>query len=60
MNRSDLRPGDLVFFYSGPSHVGIYVGDNKMVHAPKPGRSVEVVNMANYWDGQYTGARRVA
>nr|WP_269082858.1 hypothetical protein [Allosalinactinospora lopnorensis] len=40
--------------------MGIYVGDNKMVHAPKPGRSVEVVNMANYWDGQYTGARRVA
>jgi cell wall-associated NlpC family hydrolase len=36
----DLRPGDLVFFYDDISHVGIYIGDGMMIHAPKPGASV--------------------
>ncbi|MGW4030137.1 NlpC/P60 family protein [Streptomyces sp. NPDC004838] len=36
----DLRPGDLVFFYDDISHVGIYVGGGKMIHAPKPGANV--------------------
>jgi len=36
----DLQPGDLVFFYDDISHVGMYLGDGKMVHAPKPGASV--------------------
>ncbi|MGA5268790.1 NlpC/P60 family protein [Streptomyces lydicamycinicus] len=36
----DLQPGDLVFFYDDISHVGMYMGDGKMVHAPKPGASV--------------------
>lgn len=40
--RADLRPGDLVFFYSDVSHVGIYIGDGKMIHAPKPGDVVKV------------------
>ncbi|MFF0566752.1 NlpC/P60 family protein [Streptomyces sp. NPDC004041] len=37
---SDLRPGDLVFFYDDISHVGIYKGDGMMIHAPKPGANV--------------------
>ncbi|MEU6704247.1 C40 family peptidase [Streptomyces wuyuanensis] len=37
---ADLLPGDLVFFYDDISHVGIYVGDGKMIHAPKPGANV--------------------
>ncbi|MFG3346768.1 NlpC/P60 family protein [Streptomyces sp. NPDC048018] len=36
----DLLPGDLVFFYDDISHVGIYIGDGKMIHAPKPGAYV--------------------
>ena len=42
---SDLAPGDLVFFGSPIYHVGIYVGDGLMVHAPKPGDSVKVAKM---------------
>ncbi|GGV57653.1 glycoside hydrolase [Streptomyces longisporoflavus] len=37
---ADAKPGDLVFFYDDISHVGIYVGDGKMIHAPKPGANV--------------------
>ncbi|WP_369376920.1 NlpC/P60 family protein [Streptomyces sp. cg36] len=37
---ADLRPGDLVFFYDDISHVGVYVGDGMMIHAPKPGAYV--------------------
>ncbi|MEU3353362.1 NlpC/P60 family protein [Streptomyces sp. NPDC037389] len=40
--RDRLAPGDLVFFYSGISHVGLYVGDGKMIHAPHPGAPVRV------------------
>ncbi len=42
VSRSQLAPGDLVFFYSGVSHVGIYIGDGKMIHAPRPGAPVRV------------------
>ncbi|MEU3072499.1 C40 family peptidase, partial [Streptomyces laurentii] len=37
---ADLQPGDLVFFYDDISHVGIYIGGGKMIHAPKPGAYV--------------------
>lgn len=40
--RSELQPGDLVFFYSPVSHVGLYIGNGKMVHAPNPSRRVEI------------------
>ncbi|WP_448616261.1 C40 family peptidase [Modestobacter sp. URMC 112] len=40
--RGDLQPGDLVFFYSPVSHVGIYVGGGQMVHAPTAGDVVKV------------------
>ena len=39
---SQAKPGDLVFFYDDVSHVGIYIGDGKMIHAPKPGANVRV------------------
>lgn len=38
--KSDLRPGDIVAFYSGASHVGIYAGNGQVVHAPTSGSSV--------------------
>ncbi len=40
--RSQLAPGDLVFFYSGISHVGLYIGGGNMIHAPRPGAPVRV------------------
>ncbi|MGH3423684.1 MAG: NlpC/P60 family protein [Nocardioidaceae bacterium] len=43
VSRSSMSPGDLVFYYSPVSHVGIYLGNGKLVHAPHPGSSVEVV-----------------
>ncbi|RJL32663.1 NlpC/P60 family protein [Bailinhaonella thermotolerans] len=55
--RSQLRPGDLVFFYSDLHHVGLYLGDGTMVHAPSSGRRVEVVTIATR---PYAGAVRVA
>ena len=36
----DAQPGDLVFFHDDSSHVGVYVGDGMMIHAPKPGTYV--------------------
>jgi cell wall-associated NlpC family hydrolase len=42
VSRADARAGDLVFFYSGLSHVGLYLGNNQMVHAPRAGKPVQV------------------
>ncbi|MCI3221058.1 C40 family peptidase [Streptomyces sp. NP-1717] len=42
VSRSQLAPGDLVFFYSGISHVGLYVGGGQMIHAPRPGAGVRL------------------
>lgn len=42
VSRSQLQPGDLVFFYSPISHVGIYIGNGLMIHAPRPGYSVGI------------------
>ncbi|MFI0940475.1 NlpC/P60 family protein [Streptomyces sp. NPDC021020] len=42
ISRDQLQPGDLVFFYSGVSHVGIYIGGGKMIHAPHPGSTVRI------------------
>ena len=55
--RADLQPGDLVFFYRPVSHVGIYIGNGQMVHAPVPGEDVLVTSVDK---GGYVGARRVA
>jgi cell wall-associated NlpC family hydrolase len=63
INRSELKPGDLVFFNTMKrtfSHVGIYVGDGKFIHAPRPGKSVRVDDMREaYWQKRFNGARRV-
>jgi peptidoglycan DL-endopeptidase CwlO len=45
VSESDLQPGDLVFYYSPISHVGMYVGGGRIVHAPHPGSSVEIVGL---------------
>ena len=64
IDKNDLQPGDLVFFNTMKrafSHVGIYVGDGKFIHSPKPGAEVRVENMTlAYWKGRFDGARRVA
>ncbi|WP_017596225.1 C40 family peptidase [Nocardiopsis potens] len=60
VKRSRLRKGDMVFFYSGPSHVGIALGDGRMVHAPSSGKKIQVVRMADYFDAHFTGARRIS
>ncbi len=54
--RADLQPGDLVFFYTPISHVGIYIGNGQMVHASVPGRPVAVTSVDK---GGYVSARRV-
>ncbi|MGY2077048.1 C40 family peptidase [Blastococcus sp. SYSU DS0828] len=58
VSRDQLRPGDLVFFYSPVSHVGIYIGDGQMVHAPTSGDVVKVASIDSM--GGYSGARRIA
>ncbi|MFE9563480.1 NlpC/P60 family protein [Streptomyces sp. NPDC006487] len=42
VSRDRLAPGDLVFFYSGVTHVGMYIGNGQMIHAPRPGSTVRV------------------
>jgi cell wall-associated NlpC family hydrolase len=60
VSRSALIPGDLVFFGRPISHVGIYVGKSRMVHAPRPGARVQVATFGA-WFGRkpYVGARRL-
>jgi cell wall-associated NlpC family hydrolase len=62
VKRDDLQPGDLVFFNTLRrtfSHVGIYLGDGKFIHSPKPGGEVRVEDMGvSYWTKRFTGARR--
>jgi len=61
---AELEPGDLVFYNTRNrkySHVGLYLGDGRFVHAPKPGAAVRVERMsASYWTRRYNGARRIA
>ena len=63
IDRSELKPGDLVFFNTMRrtfSHVGIYVGEGRFIHSPKPGAEVRVENMSvSYWANRFDGARRV-
>lgn len=54
--KSDLQPGDLVFYYSPVSHVGLYIGNGKIVHAANPRSGVKVVSLDSM---SYSGARRV-
>ncbi|MFR9794426.1 NlpC/P60 family protein [Streptomyces sp. MS06] len=57
VSRSELRPGDLVFFYSGISHVGLYIGNGQMIHAPNPSAPVRVAPIDEM---PFAGATRVA
>ncbi|MGY1833286.1 C40 family peptidase [Geodermatophilus sp. SYSU D01180] len=57
VSRANLQPGDLVFFYSPVSHVGIYIGNGQMVHAPTSGDVVKVASIDAM--GGYAGARRI-
>jgi cell wall-associated NlpC family hydrolase len=63
IEKQDLQPGDLVFFNTMKrafSHVGIYVGEGKFIHSPKPGAEVRVEDMGvAYWARRFDGARRV-
>ncbi len=62
IEKEELKPGDLVFFNTLKrkfSHVGIYLGDDRFIHSPRKGRSVEIVNMnQKYWQSRFNGARR--
>lgn len=58
---SELKPGDLVFFNTrrfAYSHVGIYLGDNRFIHAPNKGSEVEIAQIDAYWKKHFNGARR--
>jgi cell wall-associated NlpC family hydrolase len=63
IDKADLKPGDLVFFNTLRrtfSHVGIYVGEGRFIHSPKPGAEVRVESMKiDYWASRFDGARRV-
>ena len=63
IDKQELQPGDLVFFNTmrrAFSHVGIYIGDNKFIHSPRPGAQVRVEDMGlSYWTKRFDGARRV-
>ena len=63
VDRAELKPGDLVFYKTLRktfSHVGIYLGNNRFIHAPSAGGSVRVDDMSeSYWAARFNGARRV-
>lgn len=63
VGQDELRPGDLVFFNTmrkAFSHVGIYLGDNQFVHAPRSGGRVRIEDLRDgYWIKRFNGARRV-
>jgi cell wall-associated NlpC family hydrolase len=57
VSRDQLQPGDLVFFYSPVSHVGMYIGNGQMVHASTSGQPVKVASLDSM--GSYNSARRI-
>jgi len=63
VSKDKLQPGDLVFFNTRRfqfSHVGLYIGDNRFIHAPSSGGAVQVVSLDNiYWQKAFNGARRI-
>lgn len=63
IEKRDLQPGDLVFFNTRKqpfSHVGLYLGEGRFLHAPSSGGQVRVDNMnQRYWVARYNGARRL-
>ena len=63
VDRQELKPGDLVFYKTLRktfSHVGIYLGNNRFIHAPSAGGAVRIDDMTqSYWAARFNGARRV-
>ena len=62
VSRNNLKPGDLVFFGSGSSaqHVGLYIGNNKIVHAANSKKGVIITDLSESWyASRYMGARRI-
>jgi cell wall-associated NlpC family hydrolase len=63
IGRESMQPGDLVFYNTlqrAFSHVGIYLGDNRFIHAPSTGSEVRIENMNSpYWATRFNGARRI-
>lgn len=63
VSRSELQAGDMVFFRthgSRISHVGMYVGGGRFIHAPRTGKRIEITSLSNkYWNSRYATARRV-
>jgi cell wall-associated NlpC family hydrolase len=62
VSREELKPGDLVFFHTlkrAFSHVGIYIGEGKFIHAPRTGAEIRIEDMRDtYWSRRFSGARR--
>ena len=60
---TELRPGDLVFFNTlrrAFSHVGIYIGNNRFIHAPRSGQAIKIAQLGHpYWAHRFNGARRM-
>ncbi|MFC3873014.1 C40 family peptidase [Neisseria musculi] len=64
VSRSSLLPGDMVFFRtmggSRISHVGLYIGNDRFIHAPRAGKRIEIASLNNkYWKTKYATARRI-
>lgn len=63
VSRSALQPGDMVFFNTSGrriSHVGLYIGNDRFIHAPRTGKNIEITSLSNkYWSKRYVTARRV-
>ena len=64
VERSNLRPGDMVFFRTSGggriSHVGMFIGNDRFIHAPRAGKDIEITTLSNrYWNSKYATARRV-
>lgn len=63
---NELQAGDMIFFdtdkgVKGPDHVGLYIGNGKFIHAPRPGKSVEIADMSSgYYQRLFMGGRRVS
>ena len=64
VSRGELQPGDMVFFRTlgrgRISHVGLYIGNDRFIHAPRTGKRIEITSLSNkYWNTKYAFARRV-
>lgn len=66
VDMKDLAPGDMIFFdtdkgTAGPDHVGIYIGNGKFIHAPRPGKGIEIDNLkSGYYQDLFMGGRRIS